>query len=204
MAESSFNWVLASAGVYGVLHSLLASHTTKGWAEAVFGLQAQRFYRLAYVLLAIITTPALLLLVVLLPDRPFYTIPFPWVILTLLAQGGAAMGLLASVSQTGAAHFLGLQQMRQPQPLLSRSTPQQLVTRGLYRYVRHPIYTFSFILLWLFPIVTWNVLALMIGLTVYTFIGTICEERKLRAEFGDAYEMYRRQTPMLIPDFRRR
>ena len=90
----------------------------------------------------------------------------------------------------------------QPVWLRTRAGPEQLVTRGFYRYVRHPIYTFSFLLIWLIPVVTWNILALMIGLTIYTFIGTLLEERKLREEFGAVYDEYRRETPMVFPKIR--
>jgi protein-S-isoprenylcysteine O-methyltransferase Ste14 len=36
-------------------------------------------------------------------------------------------------------------------------------------------------------------------LSVYIIIGCILEERKLLAEFGDAYRQYQRQVPMLVP-----
>jgi len=49
---------------------------------------------------------------------------------------------------------------------------------------------------------TWNLLALIIGLTTYIIIGAYFEERKLLNEFGDAYAEYRQHTPMLIPGLR--
>lgn len=199
MAESSFFWVLAGVALYGTIHSLLASHAAKRLAERAFGCAARRFYRLGFVILALLTAPPLLLLPLLLPDRPLYSIPSPWVYLTLTLQGLAMLGLLAAIRQTGTAAFLGLRQIARPQPLISRAGPDQLVTVGVYRFVRHPIYTFSFILIWLMPVVTWNILALMLGLTLYTFIGVLFEERKLSAEFGPAYEAYRRRTPMVFP-----
>jgi protein-S-isoprenylcysteine O-methyltransferase Ste14 len=36
-------------------------------------------------------------------------------------------------------------------------------------------------------------------LTVYVLIGTVLEERKLVLEFGEAYERYQHEVPMLIP-----
>ncbi len=203
MLDSSFWWVMAGVALYGLLHSWLASHTAKRWAEQRFGIAAQRFFRLFFIFFAILSAPPLLLLPTLLPDQPLYRIPFPWLILTLALQAAAGIGLLASVGLTGMASFLGLSQVSDPMPLLSRSDASQLVKRGFYRYVRHPIYSFSFVLIWLMPVVSWNTLALMIGLTVYTFIGTVFEERKLRAEFGEAYEQYRKRTPMVMPKLRR-
>ena len=40
-----------------------------------------------------------------------------------------------------------------------------------------------------------------LGLTAYLVLGAQVEERKLRKEFGEAYEEYARVTPMLVPDF---
>jgi methanethiol S-methyltransferase len=75
----------------------------------------------------------------------------------------------------------------------------QLVTRGLYRVVRHPLYTFSLLFLWLSPSVSQNSLTLYIGATLYFIIGAYFEERKLLRDFGEAYAEYKRKTPMLIP-----
>lgn len=49
---------------------------------------------------------------------------------------------------------------------------------------------------------SWNVLAFNIAATLYMIIGAVFEERKLRAEFGAAYDEYAHRTPMLIPGFR--
>jgi protein-S-isoprenylcysteine O-methyltransferase Ste14 len=65
--------------------------------------------------------------------------------------------------------------------------------------VRHPQYTGGLVFIWLFPIMTCNVLALNIGLTIYIIIGAIFDERKLVQEFGEAYIQYCHHTPMLIP-----
>jgi protein-S-isoprenylcysteine O-methyltransferase Ste14 len=71
----------------------------------------------------------------------------------------------------------------------------------LYRLVRHPLYTFSLLVLWLNPVVSQNSLAFYLGATLYIVIGAYFEERKLLREFGEAYADYMRRTPMLIPFF---
>jgi methanethiol S-methyltransferase len=199
MQHTGFWWILLATGFYGAFHSLLASHTAKGWAENHFGLLARRFYRLVFNLIAFIAALPLFLLAALLPDTWLYTIPTPWIFLTLVIQGIALIGLAIAVSQTGAATFLGFQQLTRPESLRSRSDPAQLNTAGFYHYVRHPIYSFTLILIWLLPVVSYNLLALMIGLTLYVWIGALLEERKLVSEFGDSYIQYRRSTPMIIP-----
>jgi protein-S-isoprenylcysteine O-methyltransferase Ste14 len=65
------------------------------------------------------------------------------------------------------------------------------------------LYTAGLLIIWLIPVMTWNLLALIIGLTAYILIGIYFEERKLLQEFGDDYAEYRRHTPMLIPGFKR-
>ncbi|PKN89734.1 MAG: isoprenylcysteine carboxylmethyltransferase family protein, partial [Chloroflexi bacterium HGW-Chloroflexi-7] len=79
------------------------------------------------------------------------------------------------------------------------SSKNTLMTDGLYRYSRHPIYFFSFIVLWLFPLMSWNILSLAIGVTIYTLIGSRFEEHKLVGEFGQTYIDYRKVTPWIIP-----
>jgi methanethiol S-methyltransferase len=198
-AETGFWVCLAGTAAYGLLHSILASHWLKRKIEARFGNLARRGYRLFFVSMAGVTLLPVLALPLLLPDARLYAIPLPWTLLTLLIQGLAGLGLLKGVSQTGALDFLGLRQLTQPAPLTAPSEPGRLVVNGMYRTVRHPLYSFSMLILWLMPIVTWNTLALMIGASLYLYIGTYFEERKLRHEFGEAYAEYSRRTPMFIP-----
>lgn len=204
MNETGFWWILLAGGLYGVLHSMLAANRVKSWVEQVFGPAIlTRYYRLFFVIQAGLTLLPVLALAGLLPDKAIYTIPAPWVWLTLAAQAVAAAGLLIGVMQTGAFHFLGLSQFLDIDAQSGPPRPDRLVTGGLYRWVRHPLYTFSFVLLWLLPTMTWNILALNLSLSAYLVIGALFEERKLVEQFGPAYEEYRRRTPMLIPGLKR-
>jgi len=49
------------------------------------------------------------------------------------------------------------------------------------------------------PLMTVNVLAINMALTVYVITGAYFEERKLRREFGQDYADYMAATPMFIP-----
>ena len=108
-------------------------------------------------------------------------------------QGLAVIFLIIGVVQTDALSFIGLQQ------IFNGEKPAQLMTGGLYRFMRHPLYTFGLLFLWLTPRVTVNLFTFYLGLTVYIIVGAYFEERKLLREFGQAYEDYARVTPMLIP-----
>jgi protein-S-isoprenylcysteine O-methyltransferase Ste14 len=133
------------------------------------------------------------------PDHDLYTIPFPWVIPMLAGQLLAVVALIFGFRKTDAWEFLGLRQLSRKE-----KQPVKLTTSGLYRYVRHPLYTAGIIFIWLMPIMTVNVLAINLGLTVYVLVGAYFEERKLRREFGAQYAAYQAVTPMLIPGLRLR
>lgn len=200
MAGTGFPWIILAAAIYGILHSILAANSAKALAVRWLGQAVyHRFYRLLYVLIALITFLPLPTLVILLPDRRLYTIPAPWLYLTLLIQAAAGLVLLIAVLQTGAMSFLGLRQFLAYDPRHGKPFPEKLVVDGWYRWVRHPLYTASYLILWLTPVLTWNILALNLGLSIYMFAGTFFEEKKLIGQFGKAYEEYRRSTPRLIP-----
>jgi protein-S-isoprenylcysteine O-methyltransferase Ste14 len=187
--------IMLSVIIYGVIHSLLASFGAKTRARRAFGKGVDRWYRLAYNIFATVSLLPVLVLPVILPDRNLYIIPYPWNLLFLAGQGLAILALIVGLWHTGIWSFMGLQQLIEPVP----SEPQQFSTRGLYRWVRHPLYTAGLVFIWLVPVMTVNLLVLNIGLTSYLVVGAIYEERKLLREFGEAYVDYQKLTPMLIP-----
>lgn len=82
--------------------------------------------------------------------------------------------------------------------------PPNFKTPALHKYVRHPIMTSLIIAFWATPRMTIGHLMLAIGMTFYVVVGTAFEERDLIKTYGDAYEKYRRQVPMLLPLLKRR
>jgi len=190
---------LLSVGLYGVLHSLLASRTAKRVAERWLGRNTKRFYRLGFSMMAVVSLLPVLILLALLPDQRIYVIPFPLNLLTGLLQLAGAAGLVYGVLQTGAQRFVGLDLAADPRAL---NRPAPFITAGLYRWVRHPLYTCSLLFLWLIPVMTWNLLGFNLGVTVYFILAIRYEEDKLIDEFGQAYIEYRRRVPAFIPRLR--
>ena len=191
----SFVLILAAMSLYGLVHSLLASLTFKAWMQRRLGEWAGRRYRLAYNLFAIISLLPVLALPALLPDQRLYEIPFPFALVTLALQSLAVVALLLGLLQTGVWSFLGLSQLNGNNP----SGHSKLVVRGLYRWVRHPLYSAGLVFIWFTPLMTTNLLAFNLGATVYLIVGAMFEERKLLREYGQEYARYRSQTPMLVP-----
>ncbi|PKO04396.1 MAG: hypothetical protein CVU41_17110 [Chloroflexi bacterium HGW-Chloroflexi-3] len=197
LMQTGFWWILLSLLLYGVIHSVLAAHRTKNWIKTWWGERYyNRFYRLFFSIQAAVLFVLVLLLVGLLPDETIYHIPAPWVYLTIALQVLAVMGVLHSIMLTGMLRFTGIQQAVDPE---QAQKPIQLVIKSLYRWVRHPIYTCMFVFIWLVPVMTWNVLALNIGISIYTILGAFLEEHKLLSEFGQPYVDYSQRTPFIIP-----
>lgn len=69
---------------------------------------------------------------------------------------------------------------------------------GIHRVTRHPWYLAALVVIWLrelsAPAIVSNTL-----LSAYLVMGTLLEERKLRAEFGSEYEDYSEKVSMLLP-----
>ncbi len=186
-------WIALSLFLWGLIHSLLASHRVKNGLTSWLGPTRMRGYRLFYNAFSLLTFLPILYLTATLPDVPLYAVPAPFSYLMLLGQGIALLLLLIGLLQTDLLSFLGLRQ------ILEGETPSRLVTDGLYRFVRHPLYTAGLLLLWLTPHMTCNLLTLYLAATLYLLIGAYFEERKLLREFGQAYAEYQARTPMLIP-----
>ena len=185
--------LILAIALWGVFHSVLASTRVKHWIQRTLGDGFMRSYRLLYNILAVISILPVLYFMAFLPDRELYQIPAPISILMRAGQGISVLLLFVAILQTDIFSFAGLRQ------LFEEEKKGALMTSGLYRYVRHPLYTFSLLILWLSPSMTLNFLTVYAALTVYILIGIIFEERKLVREFGADYIRYRSVTPMLIP-----
>ena len=174
---------------------MLASRWAKAGARRGLGPSADRFYRLAYNVIGGLALLPVLALPARFPGIMLYRAHWPWAGLMLAIQAAALLAILAGVMQTGAASFLGLQQLLQAEP----GGPGRLQVTGLYRWVRHPLYTAGLAFLWISPVMTGSLLALFAGLSIYIDIGSRFEERRLIDEFGDAYRDYQKRVSMLVP-----
>lgn len=82
----------------------------------------------------------------------------------------------------------------------SRSPVGKLVTSGLYGLVRHPIYSFSLLLLWATPHLSVGHLLLATVFSVYVVCAVaMFEEPDLVREFGSDYAEYMKTTPRFVP-----
>ena len=76
-----------------------------------------------------------------------------------------------------------------------------LVTRGPYRWVRHPFYDSAALLMVAISLIASNWFLFLTGVVAVSLliIRTRTEEQKLVARFGDSYRLYMQQTGRFVP-----
>jgi methanethiol S-methyltransferase len=185
-----FLWVL-----YCVLHSVLASTGVKKWVQKNSG-KAHRYYRLFYTIFAAVGLVALICFQLSLPSPNLYEPGLPVLIAGAFLLSAGLLIMVVCIHK----YFLSLSGLKS----LFRETPaHRLMVTGIHRYVRHPLYSGTFLTIWgfwlLFP--SWGLLIAGVVITLYTLLAIAWEEEKLVAEFGEPYRQYQRTVPKLIPRF---
>lgn len=76
-----------------------------------------------------------------------------------------------------------------------------LVTGGIYRYIRHPMYSSLLLLAWgaFFKRFSLPGLVIITGTTIFLMVAGFIEEKENIAFFGPAYLEYRKTTKMFLP-----
>lgn len=134
------------------------------------------------------------------PAGPPFWLPPDWIHwamagIFLLATAGAWWGTraLGEFDALGIKPALGVLNRSRP------VAPMVLTVHGPYRWVRHPLYLLSLIIIWSGPVYTLDRLLHNLLWSTWIIIGARYEERDLVACFGDAYRSYRQSVPMLLP-----
>ncbi|MCF6267276.1 MAG: isoprenylcysteine carboxylmethyltransferase family protein [Desulfuromusa sp.] len=117
--------------------------------------------------------------------------------------GIGELGMLISMILGYTLLFIGIGLFIQGWRELFRARQQnQLVTDGLYRFVRHPQYTGLFLGLFGEGVVHWPTIfsiAIFPVIILAYFLLARSEEKKVIKQFGDEYRAYRARVPMFIP-----
>lgn len=111
---------------------------------------------------------------------------------------GGILGFLWGVRALGSFDGFGTGSIKAAINGKTLKTPPFTI-RGPYRWVRHPLYTCTIVLLWSYPDLTADRLLLNVMWTIWIFIGAHLEERDLVSTFGESYRVYQLEVPMLFP-----
>ncbi|MBS0014369.1 MAG: isoprenylcysteine carboxylmethyltransferase family protein [Desulfobacterales bacterium] len=87
--------------------------------------------------------------------------------------------------------------------LLRAENPQPeahgLATRGPYKFIRHPLYFFTLLMIWSCPDITADRLVFNVLWSGWIVTGAWLEEKDLVRDLGRPYRDYQKTVPMLIP-----
>lgn len=94
-----------------------------------------------------------------------------------------------------------IDQERDDPALVGIEKTTELVTTGVYHYIRHPFYSSLLFLAWgiFFKRVTWVGIVLGVIITILLIITAQKEEIENTAFFGRKYQEYMQRTKMFIP-----
>ncbi len=92
-------------------------------------------------------------------------------------------------------------QRRGDVPLIGIEKTTQLVTSGIFKYIRHPLYSSLFLLAWgvFFKNPSWAGGFLALSATAFLLATVKVEEEENIRYFGPAYQEYMQETKMFIP-----
>ena len=90
---------------------------------------------------------------------------------------------------------------REDETLLSIERTTELVTTGIYGYVRHPMYSSLLLLAWgaLLKHPSWKAVALAVAATGFLLATARVEEQENLRFFGGAYRVYMHKTKLFVP-----
>lgn len=187
--------------IFCITHSLFASKKIKARILRLLpGLSP--FYRFFYNVAALVLL--FLFFLTLPPDELIYRVTGFLFWLMVFAQLAAATAALLTLKGHG-AEFLGLRQISQYirnkklPGYLDESKKGKLLQHGFYRYMRHPLYTFSMLVLIASPIMTVNLVFTAVLVGIYFYVGSFFEERSLTQRFGEDYVQYKKEVPRFVP-----
>jgi len=201
---SPFAKVFLAFAVYAVIHSALLTPMARAVLEAALGPRRFRgWFRALYSAQAVALFAIFAVYAASLPDTLLLRMGTGATVFLWGLRLAALAFLARCVSDFGFLSFLGLSQWgawRRGEPVAGDGVDtRELVVTGPYRWVRHPMYSAALVFLWAQPHWTANGLAFAVGASLYLWLGSLLEERRLRACYGEAYRTYERRTPRFLP-----
>jgi protein-S-isoprenylcysteine O-methyltransferase Ste14 len=153
-------------------------------------------YRLVFNTLALGLLVPPLALTFSLRGSPLWQWTGLWAWVSWGLSATAIFGFLWSLRSYDGLEFLGLRQWRAR--VHGWEDQERLHLSVLHRFVRHPWYFLGLVLVWTRDMDP-ALLTASLVVTLYLWLGSLLEERKLLIYHRDAYRYYRARVPGLIP-----
>jgi protein-S-isoprenylcysteine O-methyltransferase Ste14 len=179
--------------VYVAIHSILATSKVKIFFHEKLHI-AGATYRVVYNIVAFTGLSALVWLQIVTTSTYFIK-TYPLLPILGYLMGGGGLIIMISCIVKYFRQLSGL----------DKNMTGVLQVNGLHRFVRHPLYTGTFLfllgLLCFFPL--WKNLVAVCIIIGYTVYASRFEEAKLIRQFGQTYINYKNKVPAFLPGTRR-
>jgi protein-S-isoprenylcysteine O-methyltransferase Ste14 len=126
----------------------------------------------------------------------------PWAVHQVISWLLLTLSAVLVVDGAYVLHTLGKPgRGREDEQLIGIEKTTVLITTGIYRYIRHPIYAAGFYGVWgvFFKDPSWPGAALAVSATVFLVLTAKTEEVECIDYFGSAYREYMRESKRFIP-----
>lgn len=196
--------VAAACIAFALIHSVMVADSAKRALARTLGASLmRRHYRLAFTIISIASTIAVIYIIYMTPDLYIWSAPL-WLSIVMQAIRASAL-IFAALSFRGfsLAEFTGIRQALRESPegnIEGMSTSDVLITDGGYAVVRNPLYFAGIVIVSLDPTITRNGLIVSALADAYFVFGAFMEQSRMLERFGQSYIDYMKRVPLLLPD----
>lgn len=195
--------------LYAVVHSALAALPAKRGARRVASERASDgLYRFGFNGFAVVTLAAMLRSIWSLPDQRLYRIRGVPRLVMWGGQLACVLALLQTNRQNGFGHVTGIRQATEfirgrsigPTPVVQHPLPDGDCLEGwtgTFRLSSHPNNYLVLFLYWLSPVMTVKWASIGLVTAIYMVLGSLHEDYRLLAAYGNRYRCYRARVPHL-------
>jgi hypothetical protein len=159
-----------------------------------------RYYRLLYNGLSLVTFIPLMIITRIAEGSVIVSWEGIYIFVRILLLAAAFLLFKGGSKKYDLQYFLGVKQLQTGDEHLLLSDTEEFTERGVFGVTRHPWYLGSLLFIWSmlaeYPLPVFLAVCIM---SVYLVIGTILEERKIVARYGDSYRSYRQRVSMFFP-----
>lgn len=180
---------------YFVLHSTLASLRLKSWVASRWP-QLMPAYRLGFNAIATLGLLPILYLLYAEPGRLVWAWTGAWAWLANGIALAAVLGFFQTLGDYDGHEFLGLRQWRHG--IRTVADQESFRLSAFHRYVRHPWYFLSLLIIWTRDMSEAMLLSAMV-MSIYFAVGARLEEQKLITYHGERYRRYMGKVAGLFP-----
>ncbi len=186
-------------GIWCAMHSLLIAPSVTGLIRSRFP-GSDRWYRIFYNGFSLITLIPLLYYTMSFESTAVFGWEGTWQVLRFALLLLAFILFREGAKKYALDYFLGIKQLQTGKNNTLLNDKKTFARTGAFGLIRHPWYAGSLLLVWsALPNYTSATIIISSILSVYLIAGTLLEERKILAEYGESYRLYQKHVSMLFP-----